>query len=311
MTNPTRREFLKQATGAAAVVALGPATAALGAAGEDPMKFSFCNEPFLGLKWPQAKIFQYLADCGYQGVEIAPFTINTDVTRVSTVQRSELRKAADRAGITICGLHWLLAKTEGLNLTSADRDTRRRTSRYLGELARFCADLGGNVMIFGSPKQRNRPKQMSMVEGYRNATDVLKAVVPVLEATGVTLAMEPLATWETNFILCADDAIRLDKMVGSPRVAFMLDCKAMWSMEPEPIPDVIRRSKGRFVHFHANDANLQGPGFGQIDFVPIFKALKEVKYDRWVSVEPLDYVPGAEKLARESIKYMRQCLAKA
>jgi sugar phosphate isomerase/epimerase len=152
---------------------------------------------------------------------------------------------------------------------------------------------------------------MSMVEGYRNATEVLKAVVPVLEETGTTLAMEPLSTWETNFILTAADAARLAKMVGSPRVSFMLDCKAMWTMEPEPIPEVIRRCRGRFVHFHANDANLQGPGFGQLDFVPIFRALKEVGYNRWVSVEPLDYAPGAQRLARESIRYMKQCLAKA
>ncbi|MBN1590437.1 MAG: sugar phosphate isomerase/epimerase [Pirellulales bacterium] len=316
MTQPTRRDFLKQAGGAAAALTLGTTAAAFGAAKEDGMKFSICNETFYDLKWPQERIFQFAAACGYQGVEIAPFTINTDVTKISAAERTALRKAADSAGIQICGLHWILSKTtQGFNLTSADPEVRARTAKYLGELARLCAELGGDVMIFGSPMQRNRPQTkedtMSMVEGYRNATDVLKAAVPSLEATGVTIAMEPLATWETNFILTAADAVRLAKMVGSPHVSFMLDCKAMWAMEPMPIPCVIRTQKSPFVHFHANDPNLQGPGFGQLDFVPIFRALKEVKYDRWVSVEVFDYSPGPEKLARDSIKYMKQCLAKA
>ncbi|NLE37093.1 MAG: sugar phosphate isomerase/epimerase [Pirellulaceae bacterium] len=100
-------------------------------------------------------------------------------------------------------------------------------------------------------------------------------------------------------------------MVDSPWVRMMLDCKAMWAMEPWPIADVIRRQRDSFVHFHANDPNLQGPGFGKLDFVPIFAALKEVDFKRWVSVEVFDYTPGPERLAIESIKYMKQCLARA
>lgn len=280
------------------------------------MKFAICNETFYDAKrpdeWPQERIFDFVAQCGYDGVEIAPFTIDPDVTRIPAARRGELRRAAEKSGIAICGLHWILSKTEGgFNLSSADADVRRRTSAYLGELARLCAELGGDVMILGSPMQRNRPDTavncMSMVEAHCNAVEVLQGAVPVLEETGVTLAIEPLSTWETNFILTADDAIRLARSVGSPRVRMMLDCKAMWATEPDPIPDVIRRVRDWFVHFHANDPNLQGPGFGRLDFAPILAALKEVGFDRWVSVEVFDYSPGPERLARESIQYLKQC----
>jgi len=308
------------AVATAAVVALDAPGTSLGAGKEDKMKFAICNETFYDEKrpdeWPQERIFQFAAECGYEGVEIAPFTIHPDVTRIPAARRTELRRAAEASGVAICGLHWILSKTTGgFNLTSADTDVRSRTSCYLGELARFCAELGGEVMVLGSPMQRNRPdaavNAMSMVEAYRNAAETLAAAVPVLDETGVTLAVEPLSVWETNFILTADDAVRLDQLVGSPRVRMMLDCKAMWAMEPEPIPDVIRRYQDWFVHFHANDPNLQGPGFGQLDFVPIFAALKEVGFRRWVSVEVFDYSPGAERLARESIRYMKECLARA
>ena len=83
------------------------------------------------------------------------------------------------------------------------------------------------------------------------------------------------------------------------------------SSESSPIPDIIRANPRHLVHFHANDANLLGPGFGEVDFVPIFAALQEVGYDGWVSVEVFDYAPGVERLARESIDYMRRCLAKS
>ena len=70
----------------------------------------------------------------------------------------ELRQQAEDAGLAIIGLHWLLAKTEGFHAHVARRRrARRRTADYLGELARCCRDLGGDLMVFGSPMQRRIP----------------------------------------------------------------------------------------------------------------------------------------------------------
>jgi sugar phosphate isomerase/epimerase len=304
-----------------------------------PLKYAICNETFGD--WPLEKAFAFAAKCGYRGIEIAPFTIADNVTDISEKRRTEVRRLAEKAGLTVVGLHWLLAKTKGLHLTSGETDVRRKTADYLGHLARFSADLGGRIMVLGSPQQRSLAVGMTKAEGMKHAADVLRAALPALEKADVTIAMEPLTPAETNFLNTAADAVALMEMVGSPRCRLHLDCKAMategekgtgpisrngpkagtdaqrWSGQksdlspfPQVIPDLIRKYRNLFVHFHANDPNRQGPGFGKLDFVPILKTLREIDYAGWVSVEVFDYTPGPERLARESIEYLRRCAAK-
>jgi sugar phosphate isomerase/epimerase len=139
------------------------------------------------------------------------------------------------------------------------------------------------------------------------AAEVFGAVLPVLEASEVTLALEPLGPQEGNFLVTTREAVQLAEQIGSGQVRLHLDCKAM-ATESEPIPDLIRRYRDLMVHFHANDPNRRGPGFGELDFVPVLGALGEIDYRGWVSVEVFDYAPGVESLARDSINYLQKCL---
>jgi sugar phosphate isomerase/epimerase len=268
------------------------------------MKFAICNETFQD--WALDRACAFAAECGYTGLEIAPFTLAARAGDLSPEQRGEIRSQVKKAGLEIIGLHWLLAKTEGFHLTSPEAAVRQRTADYLGELARLCGDLGGRVMVLGSPQQRSLAEGVTKAQGMAYAAEVLCDVLPVLEANRVVLALEPLGPQETNFLLTAADAIELIDRVGSSQIQLHLDCKAM-STEATPIVDLIRRNRAVLAHFHANDPNRQGPGFGSLDFAPIFRTLKEVGYDGWVSVEVFDYAPGIERLARESIEYMRRC----
>src|SRR5262249_51159282 len=111
------------------------------------MKFAICQELFENWDWQRQ--CEFMAKTGYTGIELAPFTLAPRITDVSLKQRQELRQTAEAHGLEICGLHWLLAKTEGLHLTTSDRSVRQATTQYLIELGNACADFGGTVMVFG------------------------------------------------------------------------------------------------------------------------------------------------------------------
>ncbi len=270
------------------------------------MKFAICQELFEGWEWE--KQCEFIAVTGYTGIEVAPFTLANSLAEISISQRSNLRGIAESFGLEIIGLHWLLAKTEGLHLTTADKATRQRTTDYLIELGHLCADLGGKVMVFGSPFQRNLEQGTSQQHAFDRAVEVFQNAMPSLSERGVDLLMEPLTTKETNFINTCDEAAVMIEAVGHPNFALHQDVKAMLG-ERTPLPEIIHAHKDITRHFHVNDSNLLGPGMGATEYAPIFKALQETGYDGWVSVEVFDYKPGAEHIAEFSLQYMQRILS--
>jgi sugar phosphate isomerase/epimerase len=269
------------------------------------MKFAICNELFEN--WPFDRVCTYVKSVGYDGLEVAPFTLAPRITDVDAARRAELRRQAGDAGVAIIGLHWLLAGTEGFYLTSPDTAVRELTADYLVALATATRDFGGDLMVFGSPKQRSLLPGVKWNEAFDYAADTFRRAMPGIAAAGVSLCMEPLGPSETDFINTAAEGAQLMEAVGHPKFVLHLDVKAM-SSESKPIVDIIEQYIPRTGHFHANDPNRRGPGFGDVDFVPIFQALERGGYDRWVSVEVFDYTPDPETIASRSIEYMKGCL---
>jgi sugar phosphate isomerase/epimerase len=270
------------------------------------MKFAICNEIFQG--WKLEDTFAHAAKLGYAGVEIAPFTIANSVTDISAAQRQTIREAAARSGIEIAGIHWVLVKPEGLYMNHPDQEIRQRTSAYFRDLVDFCADLGGKVMVVGSPKQRNVLEGVTRQQAWDWSAATFANAVSQAEQRGVTICFEPLSSLETNFINTAAEAIQFVGQFKSPSFKIILDVKAMCA-EPKPIATIIRESWPLFAHFHANDKNLKGPGFGNVDFKPIAAALKEVGYNDFVSVEVFNFDEGPETIARKSLECLKTAFA--
>jgi sugar phosphate isomerase/epimerase len=267
------------------------------------MKFGICNETFQN--WKIDDVFTYCAKIGYDAVEIAPFTLAKYVTDIPAAERARIRDSAARAGIAISGIHWVLLQAEGMYLTSPDPATRTRTANYFCDLVHFCADLGGKIIVVGSPKQRSLLPGVTFEQAWGWATDVFRPSVKVAAEREVIICFEPLPLEDTNFINTAAEAIRFTRQLESPNFKVILDVRAM-SWEEKPVPDIIRASRGHFAYVHANDKNLKGPGFGDVDFKPIAAALRDVGYDGTVSVEVFKYDEGPEVIATQSLRYLKE-----
>ena len=275
------------------------------------MKFGICNEIFQN--WSLADAMTYAKTAGYDCIELAPFTLlpgtsHKYVTAIPPAERRAIRDTAARIGLEISGIHWVLVQADGLHLTQPDDAVRRRTADYFVALADFCADVGGQTIVVGSPKQRSRTAGVSHAQAWAWATDVFRPAVARAADRGVTICFEPLAPSETNFINTAAEAIAFAQQFDSPAMSVILDVKAM-SSEAKPVPQVIRESRGHFAYVHANDANLKGPGFGAVDFRPIAAALRDVAYDGVVSVEVFTFEEGPEAIATQSLAYLKKTFA--
>lgn len=271
------------------------------------MRYAFCNEMFG--EQPFDAAFPTMRSLGYTGVEFAPFTLLPprdmfDAREIPRERRAEAKRQAADAGLDVVGLHWLLAKTSGFHLTHPEAVVRQATVEYLKALAQLCGDLGGTIMVLGSPLQRKLLPGVAYNDAEQHAADVLRAAMPACADHGVTIALEPLGPAETDFMMTAKSGIQLAKLVDSPHCKLLLDVKAM-SSEAPPYETIIHDSRDWLVHFHINDPNLLGPGMGDVQYDRILPALAEIDYRGWLSLEVFKYEPSPAEIGRQSIEYLR------
>ncbi|MCM8778160.1 MAG: sugar phosphate isomerase/epimerase [Candidatus Omnitrophica bacterium] len=267
------------------------------------MKIGICNEMFNN--WELEKVFSFAKETGYQGIEIAPFTLGEKVDKIPQEILKKIRELSSRYNLEVIGTHWLLVKPEGLSVSTNDKVLREKTADYLCKLVGFTADIGGSLMVFGSPKQRNIAEGQTYEGVKENVKEVLKKVLKECEKRSIFLCLEPLARTETNFINTAAQAIDIIEEISHPYLKLHLDVKAM-SDEQKLIPEIIKEGRKYLKHFHTNDKNLGGPGSGEIDYTPIIATLKEIGYNEWLSVEVFDFTPGPETIAKQSIDYLKK-----
>jgi D-psicose/D-tagatose/L-ribulose 3-epimerase len=271
------------------------------------MKISICNELFQG--WPIEKVFEYVAQLGYDGVEIAPFTLADSVTEITPARRKAIRRAAENSGVEIVGLHWLLVKPEGLYINHPDEIIRIRTQEYIEALIHFCADIGGKVLIHGSPHQRTVKEGWDFVEAWNHARETFEVCLKTAQKRNVIYCIEPLAQTSTNFINTVEEAVRLVKEIRHPNFKMMFDCRSASAQEKSVTEALLRALDSRCLrHIHINDANGRGPGFGETKFMPILKTLIKNGYQGYISVEVFQFDPDPQTIASRSIGYLKGIL---
>jgi len=259
---------------------------------------------------PFAQQCIYAKSLGYDGLEVAPFTLSDAPHRLSAAERAQARRAADEAGVAIIGLHWLLVAPKGLSITAPDAAVRRDTVEVMRHLIDLCADLGGSIMVHGSPGQRAVAPGDTLAAAWGRARDCWAQIAEHAAAAGVTYCLEPLSRTETQLINTLEEAARMVGEVGHPAVRSMIDTSSAARTETLLVAELIDKwlPTGLVRHVQVNDSNRRGPGQGEDRFTPVFAALQRNGYDGVVSVEPFDYQPDGPATAARAIGYIRGIL---
>ena len=268
------------------------------------MKISICNELFKG--WEIEKVFDYAAQSGYDAVELAPFTLGETVSDISVAARKRIREAARKADIEIAGLHWLLVKPEGLYINHPDDSVRKATQDYLKKLIDLCGDLGGSVLVHGSPQQRNIKEEWDPLETWKLARETFQLCAEAAGSRDVVYCIEALTTVDTNFINSIEEALKMVDEINHPNFQTMLDCRSIHASAKDDLPRVLQAAlgTGKLKHVHVNDPNGRGPGFGDLQFAPLLEILHKADYQGYISVEVFDFAPDPQTIAGRSIGYL-------
>ena len=109
------------------------------------MKIGLCNEVIREMNFSAQ--CDFARKLGYDGLELAPFTLDENPHKLTPGRRAELRSAIADTGIPITGLHWLLVAPKGLSINSPDAAVRHKTVEVMRGLIELCSDLGGKILV--------------------------------------------------------------------------------------------------------------------------------------------------------------------
>jgi len=265
-----------------------------------------CNESMQGMKW--AEQCQLVAGAGYKGIEIAPFSlVKEGIEEISPRKRQAMVASLKNAGLECVGLHWVLSPPpRGLKATSPSARVRNKTWSYLHKLIDFCGDLGGKVMVFGSPKGRSTDGKVSVAEATGYLAEGLTHLADHARDRGVKILVEPLSRKQTDVINTTAEAMKIVKEINHPAIQTMFDFHHALD-EGIPFHEILVKYHLYIGHIHVQeiDGSYLGTGNGAKEYVRAFQVLKELKYDQWISLEVFDFSPGPKTIAKESMKTLR------
>lgn len=278
------------------------------------MRHAICNEIFEGWTFPAAA--KAIRAAGYEGIEIAPFTLGESPAEISIDQRRQVRSIIDSEGLKFVGLHWIMMSPKGLHVTTPDNALRERSWRHVRELIDLAADIGpggaqeNGVMVFGSPKQRSTVDGSTVEEATARYVEGLESVAGHALERHVTILVEALPRNQSDVVTSLDEAAAIVRQIASPAIRTMFDTHNAVD-ESEPHAALIEKHFDLIRHVHVNEMDGKHPGMGGYDFKPLLAALRRLNYQRWVSLEAFDFSFGAERIARESIEYLNVEIARA
>lgn len=263
------------------------------------MKFSMNTIIFRDT--PVKDVLSLMKENGYDGVEIAwvpkghPFYWGKDV------DVSEVRDISKSLELEVCSIcpFW----PAKYDLANVSNEVRKNAISYLKNTIDAADELGAKVIVVVPSAVFKEPSGSFEME-WKSCVGSLKEVGSYAAGKNVVLAIEPLIRFLSYFINRMDQGLELIRSTGSEGLGVMADVFHM-NVEEKTIEGAIEKARDKLVHVHVSDSNNMVPGSGHLNFKSIFRTLKSISYDGFISGELGVDKGEAPKATREMIEYLR------
>jgi len=220
-------------------------------------------------------LFDRLKSTGYDGVEIPLFE-----GEVSHYMR--LGRIVQDAGLTSSAVTVL---PTGKSAIAAEAAERALALDHLKWAIDCTAALGANVLCGPFHQPLGEFSGIGPTEAEKShCVEVHKGAAQYAAMSGIELSVEPLNRFECYFLNTARDAQALVDRVDEPNYGYLYDT-FHFNIEEKSLPEAIRLTAPAINHVHISENDRGIPGTGHVDFAAVFDALKESKYDGWLTVE--------------------------
>jgi sugar phosphate isomerase/epimerase len=246
-----------------------------------------------------ADAFRQAAESGCQGVEI-------HMRQAADVDLSQVKRLMKEYGLKVPTLGTGMAAADGLSFSHPDAAVRARTiDRVLGHI-RFAAEVGSAVTIGslggflgdGDAEQRHDRRTAAL--------ESLGQLCGQARNAGVTVLLEPLNRYESDYINRLADVVKIAEEIGVGNLKLLADTFHMNIEEPDVCQSL--RNAGSWIgHVHLADTNREAPGHGHMDVVSVLKALDSIAYEGFLSFEILP-LPNPQQAIHDSVQTVRKAL---
>ena len=253
---------------------------------------------------------------GFDGVEVPLF-------RPSEFAAADIRKGTEANALecTVCSV-----LIDGFSLISDDADVRSKTLTHMKETVKATAEAGAKVLA--GPLYcpvGYLPGRRRTVDEWKRAVEGHQALGDTLTSHGVTVAIEPLNRFETFFLNTAADAAKLASEIKHPNVGILFDTFHA-NIEEKDIGAAYRTVGTHLKHVHTCENDRGIPGSGHVEWAGVFQALKEIRYDEWLTIESFgfalpqlsaaaaiwrDIERTPESIAVEGVKFLKRNMTAA
>jgi D-psicose/D-tagatose/L-ribulose 3-epimerase len=252
-----------------------------------------------------------LKQAGFDGVEVPVF--EGDLSHFKLIGKEIKNHGLGCTTVTVVD--------EKANPISPDAAVRKAAVERLRRTIDLVASVGGESLCgpFHSPLAVFTGQGPTGDEKKR-AADILRQAAEYAQQAGITLVIEYLNRFECYFLTTAAEARALVKQVDHPNFRTMFDTFHA-NIEEKNLGDAIRTLAGSFVHVHISEHDRGTPGSGHVPWDEVFKTLREVRYDGWLTIEAFgralpalaaatrvwrDLFPSAEEVYTQGLRFMKQ-----